>query len=75
MKTRLWKDASGSSSTMVQFRTDTHPMLWMHTNIGWIPDGSCPDEAKEAEAKAEEVAKGYGLDEVSQEEALYWAGK
>lgn len=71
MRTRCWK--SEETPTMVQFRTDSQPMVWLFTNLGWLSVDS-PTNESEAEAFAEEVAQGYNLVEVSSEEALYWAG-
>lgn len=72
-KTRYW-DNPGFSSTAVQFRTDTEPMIWMHTNIGWVPIGNTPVDRKEAEHFAEELAAGYNLEERGREFAEYMLG-
>lgn len=68
-RTRLWESESGSS-TCVQFRTDVKPMVWMHTNLGWVPIGNAPEDEKEAETFAEDVAAGYNLVESSLERAV-----
>ena len=72
-ETRAW--ASEGSSTIVQFRTDEDPMVWMHTNIGWVPIGNAPkDDADKAEQFAEKTALSYGLREVDAAEAARIAG-
>lgn len=71
--TRLW--ASSETTTMVQFRTDTDHLVWIHTNVGWVPITNAPDNNEyDAALFAEEIAKGYGLTELSQEQARYFAG-
>lgn len=74
MRTRYWHDASGLSSTAVQFRDDTEPMVHLHTNLGWVPIGNTPTDATGAERFAEELAKNYNLNEASQAVATYMAG-
>jgi hypothetical protein len=71
-RTRLWRNKN--SSTMIQFRTDSIPMVWMHTNIGWLPLGNCPDLQSDAESFAVSVAEGYKLQEASQAMALHYLG-
>lgn len=73
IKTRFWD--SETSSTAVQFRDDTTPMIWMHTNIGWVPLNGTPHFPEEASECAESLAKHYGLEEASQEKALYMLGE
>jgi hypothetical protein len=73
-RTRLWKSEDGFSTTRVQFRTDCDPMVWMFTNIGWMPVGNSPDDVDAAESFATEVAEGYKLVECCEEEAHYFAG-
>ena len=73
MRTRLWNSENGSN-TCVQFRTDSKPMVWVHSNIGWLGMGNTPENEAEAEKFAEETAEGYGLVETTPEEALYMAG-
>ena len=73
MRTRLWEDPEGLSSTCVQFRTDTKPMVWVNTNMGWVPISNTPKDEKEAEQFAEEIATGYHLEESSPERAQYMA--
>lgn len=70
-RTRCWE--SRDSSTVVQFRTDVEPKVWMHTNIGWLPIGNTPDNEVEAEAFAVECAAGYKLVESPQDRAFYMA--
>ena len=72
MKTRLWK--AESSNTMIQFRTDAEPLVWMHTNMGWLPLGNSPTDHDEAEKFAAEAAEGYNLKETSSEVAEYFLG-
>lgn len=73
MRTRLW-ESNGGSSTCVQFRTDTEPKVWLHTNLGWVPIGNSPAEESEAEKFAVELADGYQLVEADQDRAEYFAG-
>ena len=73
MKTRFW-DSDQGSSTCVQYRDDAEPMVWMHTNLGWVPIGNSPEDAGEAEAFAVETAKGYGLVERDNDTARAMAG-
>ena len=72
-KTRLWESDCGSN-TMVQFRTDSDPMVFIHSNIGWLPIGNAPKTAAEAEKFAAETAEGYDLIEASTEKAEYFLG-
>jgi hypothetical protein len=72
MKTRYWSNDEGNNG--VQFRNDASPMVWIATNIGWLPISNSPEDEQEAEAFAEKLAKGYGYDERSSEYALYMAG-
>ncbi len=72
-RTRLWESETGSS-TAVQFRTDREPMVWMHTNLGWIAIGNAPTDQAEAEKFAEECAAGYGLKESTGARAYFMAG-
>lgn len=75
MKTRYWDRSDGLSSTAVQFRTDTDPMVFFHTNIGWVPIGNTPKDATGAEEFAEKLASGYGLTEANQTQAIYMLGE
>ncbi|NDC37704.1 MAG: hypothetical protein EBZ48_06585, partial [Proteobacteria bacterium] len=60
--TRLWLGLH--TSTAVQYREDSDTRVWLHTNIGWVPTQlTLPSEA-------EELAKGYSLEETSEEVAL-----
>lgn len=72
MRTRLWM--GHNTSTAVQFRNDTEegdPMVWMHTNLGWVPVGnSVGMSEKEAEELAVKIAAGYNLEEQDEETAL-----
>lgn len=70
-RTRFWCDPMWLSSTCVQFRADTKPMVWLHTNIGWIPVGNTPETEKEAESFAIGLAEGYNLTEANQGLAQY----
>lgn len=72
-RTRAWESDSGTS-TVVQFRTDVDPMVWVNGNIGWMPIGNTPKDEAKAEKFAEETAEGYGLVECSRERAEWWAG-
>lgn len=74
MRTRYWDNPEGASSTAVQFRDDTTPMVWMHTNLGWIQVGNSPTDVDEAESFAAKLAQGYGLEERSLRYARYMAG-
>jgi hypothetical protein len=74
MRTRYWHDFAGLSSTAVQFRDDADPMVFLHTNLGWVPIGNTPPDATGAERFAEEVAASYKLSEASQAVATYMAG-
>jgi hypothetical protein len=73
VRTRLWQGEF--SSTAVQFRTDSTPMVWIHTNFGWVPAGNAPEDDNEAEKFAQDIADGYKLQESSQEMALYFLGE
>ena len=75
MKTRFWDHPYGLSSTAVQFRDDADPMVYVHSNIGWLPIGNTPKDAVEAEDFAVKLAKGYNLTECSQEMANYMLGE
>lgn len=74
MRTRIWMSESGSN-TVVQFRTDVPQMIWIHTNLGWIPDGDCPTDEKAAETKCERLAEGWKLVEQSEEVAKDFLGE
>ncbi len=74
MRTRFWSNPDGCSSTCVQVRDDAQPMVHLHTNMGWVPIGNAPKTYHEAEKFAEEIAKGYGLEEADEEQAIYMAG-
>jgi hypothetical protein len=75
VRTRLWRDPEGLSSTAVQFRTDTRDVfVWMHTNIGWVPIGNAPRTEKEAQAFAEDLANSYRLEETSKAVATEFLG-
>jgi len=71
-RTRFW--SSPDTTTCIQFRTDTDPKVWIHTNLGWVPIGNTPDDAGAAEAFAVDVAAGYKLEEASEDTARYMAG-
>lgn len=73
MKTRLWTNQE--RTTLVQFRTDSKPMVWIHTNIGWLACGNAPEDEKEAEQFAQEIANGWNLKEASHEMAIYFLGE
>ena len=73
-RTRLWQSDSGSS-TCVQFRTDADPMVFLHTNLGWVPIGNTPEGDEEAEAFAVSMAEGYGLVESSWDTAVVFLGE
>lgn len=75
MRTRYWHHPDGMSSTAIQFRDDTQPMVHMHTNLGWVPIGNAPTDATGAEAFAEQIAGNYGLSEGSPALATYMAGE
>lgn len=75
IKTRYWDNIDGGSTTAVQFRDDTEPMVFLHSNIGWLPLGNTPKDATGAEAFAKQLADGYGLTEASQEVAQYMLGE
>lgn len=75
-RTRAWESLEGSS-TIVQFRTDTYPYLWMNTNLGWVPVNAEENKDKtleEVEKQAEQIAESYGLVESSPERAAWLAG-
>lgn len=72
-RTRLWEREDRTSSTCVQFRTDATPMVWMHTNIGWLAISNAPPTAPEAEKMAEDMARGYDLTESPPDRARYFA--
>lgn len=72
-RTRCWYSDQGSS-TMVQFRTDLTPMVWMHTNIGWVGVSNAPTDEAKAEQFAVELATGYELKEHDRESAEHFAG-
>lgn len=75
MRTRLW--LGHHTSTAVQFRNDVEeddPMVWMHTNLGWIPVGNSVGlTEQEAEKLAVGIAGGYNLEEQDEETALAYA--
>lgn len=71
-KVRCWE--SELTSTVVQFRTDADPMVYLHTNLGWVPIGNTPKDPKEAEKFAEECARGYDLQESKKSRAYWLAG-
>ncbi len=67
VKTRFWSSDEGSS-TCVQWRDDTDPPVWLHTNLGWVQvNVDAPHVADEAFAVT--LAEGYGLTERSEEYA------
>jgi hypothetical protein len=72
MKTRYWINSEGNKG--VQFRTDLDVMVWMATNIGWIPLNDSPKNEQDAERYAEKLAKSYSYKETSQDFANYMAG-
>lgn len=72
-RTRLWESDCGCD-TMVQFRTDSDPMVFIHSNIGWLPIGNAPKTAEAAEKFALKMAEGYDLVEASTEKAEYFLG-
>ena len=71
-RTRYWSNDEGNNG--VQFRNDGDPKVWMCTNIGWVPVGNAPTDEISAEQFAEDLAKGFGYDEVSESQAEYLAG-
>lgn len=73
MRTRYW-ESEGVSTTAVQFRDDTEPMVHIHTNMGWVAVGNAPKDVVGAEKFAEDIARGYHLTETTEEQALYMAG-
>jgi len=72
-RTRAWASESGTT-TVVQFRNDQIPMVWLHANLGWMPIGNTPKDEAAAEKFAEEIADSYGLVEVDEKEAEWYAG-
>ena len=74
MRTRFWEDENRMSSTAVQVRDDATPMVYLHSNIGWIPIGNSPDTYEASMEFAEDLAKNYGLVERSQEVAFWMLG-
>ncbi len=71
-KTRAWK--SSAVETIIHFRTDKTPFIYIYTPVGWSPVGNCPNNPEKAEKMAEDLAKGYNLIEVEQKEAKRMAG-
>lgn len=74
MRTRFWSSRSGTT-TCLQLRDDSDPPLWLHCNIGWVPLGNAKGLSYDAATPlAEQVAKGYDLEEADEETALEMAG-
>ena len=80
-KPRAWADPEGCSSTMVLYdpRERGGPGdsagIYMHTNLGWLgPLENEPEEGETLEQVAENIAKGYKLEEVDRERAIWMAG-
>lgn len=76
---RAWSDPEGCSSTIVLYdphvdRPDLGPRIYMHTNLGWVPLGFDVHDARGPEIVAEELGKGYGLQEVSESKARWLSG-
>lgn len=74
VKTRFWDSGGGMTTTAVQFRDDTNPMVHLHTNIGWVGISNAPKDAAGAEEMAAKLAAGYNLVEASEEQATYMLG-
>jgi hypothetical protein len=72
-KTRAWYNP-GVTDTIVQFRTDVTPFIYIHSNVGWLPIGNCPSDPEKAEKLAERTAKGYNLIEAPEDYAKHLAG-
>lgn len=70
--TRAW--TSKTTPTVVLWRKDIQPMVWLCTNAGWIPIGNTPEDSDAAESFAEEMAEEYQLAECHHSEALYLVG-
>lgn len=73
VRTRLWRSDEGSS-TAVQFRNDLAVMVWLNTNIGWVPISNAPEDEVGAEDFAVRLANGYRLIEADKETAQRFLG-
>jgi hypothetical protein len=80
MRPRAWADPEGCSSTIVLYdpRNAQEPnpsganVVFVHTNLGWVnPDVSQFESPLQA---CEDIAKSWGLEEVSEERARWLAG-
>ncbi len=80
-KPRAWSSPDGTTSTQVLYdprgreEGDDVPLIFMHTNMGWIgPVNLDLDEGETVEMVAEQMGKGYELEEVDRERAIWLAG-
>lgn len=74
MKPRAWSDPTGCSSTTVLYYP--RGVIYMLTNMGWVgPMNLELEEGETVEQAAEKIAKGYELEEVSEERARWLAGE
>ena len=75
LKTRLWSNPG--TTTVIQVRNDVpadSPMVFIHTNLGWLPISNAPRTYNEAEQFAAEAADGYGLRERCYHAAVDFCG-
>lgn len=72
VRPRAWADPEGCSSTIVLLDEGS---IFLHTNMGWVPVGLQTYDPRGEEVVAEEMAKGYELEEVSEERAWWLSGK
>lgn len=77
---RAWSDPTGCSSTVVLWDPNDWsnkglpPQIYMCTNLGWVPVGVDEEDREDTETVAEAMAKGYELEEVPRERAIWFAG-
>lgn len=78
---RAWADPTGCSSTQVLYdpsdrgEGETIPKVFMHTNMGWVgPLELDLEEGETVEQVAEKIGKGYELEEVDRDRAIWLVG-
>lgn len=72
VRTKLWLSPDQSSTTMVQYRADVEPRVWLHTNRGWVPvDASAMEDAL---MSCEQLADAWQLKEADDQTTAFFAG-
>lgn len=72
VRTKLWLSPDQSSTTMVQYRADVEPQVWLHTSRGWVPvDASAMEDAF---TSCEQLADAWQLEEADDQTTAFFAG-